>query len=79
MYCDDICKLRNVDQKCLVSYEMWYWGRMEKINGTDCVKNEVVLQGVQEERNVLQTTKRRKGNWNGHILRRSYLLKHIIE
>jgi hypothetical protein len=27
----------------------------------------------------LQTTKRRKANWIGHILRRNCLLKHVIE
>jgi hypothetical protein len=51
---------------------------MEKISWTDRVKNEV-LQRVKEERNILQTIKRWKANWVGHILRRIYLLKHIIE
>jgi hypothetical protein len=27
----------------------------------------------------LHTTKRRKANWIGHILRRNCLLKHVIE
>jgi hypothetical protein len=57
---------------------MWCWRRMEKISWTDRVKN-VVLQRVKEERNILQTIKRWKANWIGHILRRIYLLKHIIE
>ena len=30
-------------------------------------------------RNILQTIKRRKANWIGHILRRNCLLKHVIE
>jgi hypothetical protein len=42
------------------------------------VRNEV-LQRVKEERNILQTTKRRKANWSGHILRRNCLLKYDIE
>ena len=46
--------------------------------GTSCEKNEV-LQRVKEERNILQTIKRRKANSIGHILRRNCLLKHIIE
>jgi hypothetical protein len=37
-----------------------------------------VLQRIKEERNVLQT-KRRKGNWIGHILRNNCLLKRVIE
>jgi hypothetical protein len=38
-----------------------------------------VLHGVEEERNILQTIKIRKANWIGHILRRNYLVKHVIE
>jgi hypothetical protein len=46
---------------------------------TDLVRNEKVLQRVKEERNIIHTIKRRKANWIGHILCRSYHLKHIIE
>jgi ribosomal 50S subunit-associated protein YjgA (DUF615 family) len=42
-------------------------------------KNEEVLQRVKEERNIVHTTKRRKANWIGQILRRNCLLKHVIE
>jgi hypothetical protein len=38
-----------------------------------------VLQAVNEDRNILQTLKRRKANWIGHILGRNCLLKHIIK
>jgi hypothetical protein len=38
-----------------------------------------MLQRVAEERNILQTAKRRKAKWNGHILRRNCLLKHAVE
>jgi len=31
----------------------------------------------QEERNILQAIKIRKGNWIGHILRTNCLLKHV--
>jgi hypothetical protein len=51
---------------------------MEKISWTDRVRNEV-LHRVKEERNVLQTSKRRKANWIGHILCRNRLIKHVIE
>jgi hypothetical protein len=57
--------------------EMWCWRRMQ-ISWTDRVRSEV-LHRVKEERNILQTMKRRKNNWIGHILRRNCLLKHIIE
>jgi hypothetical protein len=52
---------------------------METIGWTDCVRNEEVLQRVKEERNILHTVNRRKGNWIGRILRRNCLLKHVIE
>jgi hypothetical protein len=29
--------------------------------------------------NTIRTIKRRKANWSGHIWRRNFLLKHIIE
>jgi hypothetical protein len=71
--------LRKLDQKCLESFEMWCWRRIDKISWTDRVKNEEVLHRVKEERNILHTIKRRKANWIGHILRRNCLLKHVIE
>jgi len=45
---------------------------------TDHVRKEV-LHTTKEERNILKTMKRRKANWIGHILRRNWLLKHVIE
>ena len=41
--------------------------------------NEAALQGVKEERNIVQTIHRRKSNWIGHVLHRNCLLKHVIE
>jgi hypothetical protein len=52
---------------------------MEKIIWTDHVRNEEVLHGVREERNILHTIKRRKADCIGHILCRNCLLKHVIE
>jgi hypothetical protein len=51
---------------------------MEKINWTDRVRNEEVLQRIKDERNILKTTKIRKVNWIGHMLRRNCLIKHVI-
>jgi hypothetical protein len=52
---------------------------MEKISWTDDVRNEEVVRWVKEERNILQSTKRRKSNWIGYILRRNCLLNHVVE
>jgi hypothetical protein len=71
--------LGKVDQKYLESFDMWCWRGMEKISWTDRVRNEEVLHRVKEERNIVHTTKRRKANWIGHILRRNCLLKQVIE
>jgi hypothetical protein len=52
---------------------------MEKISWTDRVRNEDALHRVKEERSIVHTIKRRKANGIGHILRRNFLLKHVIE
>ena len=54
-----------MDQKYQESFEMWCWRRWEKINWTNHVRNEEVLQGVKEDKNILQTIKERKANWKG--------------
>jgi hypothetical protein len=43
---------------------------MEKISGTDHVRNEEGLQRVKKER---------KANWVGHVFLRNCLLKHFIK
>jgi hypothetical protein len=47
----------------------------------DRVRNEDVrhTSRVKEERNILDTLKRKKANWIGHILHRNCLLKCVIE
>ena len=50
-----------------------------EISWTDRMTNEEILHRVKEERNILQTIKRRKANWIGHILRRNCLVQHVIE
>jgi hypothetical protein len=77
LYGAEMWTLQKVDQKYLEIFEMWCWRRMEKISCTDRVRNEV-LNRVKEERNILQTIKR-KANWIGHILHRNWFLKHGIE
>jgi hypothetical protein len=49
--------LWKTDQKFLGSFEMWFWRRMEKINCTDHIRNEEVLERVEEGRNILQKIK----------------------
>jgi hypothetical protein len=48
---------------------MWFWRRMERISGTDRVRNEEVLQSGKEKKTNLQTKKKEEGKWSGHIFR----------
>jgi hypothetical protein len=66
-------------RKKLKSFEMLCWRRMEKVSWTDHVRNEEVLLGVNEQRNILHEISKRNVNWIGHILRRNCLLQHVIE
>ena len=43
------------------------------------MRNKEVLHGVEEEKNILHTIKRRKANRISHILRGNCLLKQFIE
>ena len=67
--------LGKVDQKEPKSFRNLV---LEKISWTDRVRNEEVLHGVKEERNILHTVNRRV-NWIGHILHGNCLLKHVTE
>ena len=79
LYGAETWTLRAVDQKHLEGSEMCCWRRMEKISGSDHVRNEDVLLRVKEQRNILHEIRKRKANWIGHILRRNCLLQRVIE
>ena len=74
-----VLKLGRFGQPILESFEMWCWRRMEKISWTDHMRNKEVLLRVNEQRNILHEIRKRKANWIGQILRRTYLLKQVIE
>ena len=79
LYGAETWTLREVDQKHLESFEMWYWRRMEKVSWTDRVRNKEVLLRVKEQRNILHEISKGKANWMGHILCRNCLLQQVIE
>jgi len=56
--------------------EMWIWRRMEKISCIDKISNEKVLQRANETKTMLDTVRKCKHVWLGHVLR---LLHDIIE
>jgi hypothetical protein len=43
------------------------------------VRNEEVLLGVKEQRNILHETSKRKANWIGHTVRRNCFPQQVIE
>jgi len=49
------------------------------ISWTDRMKTEEAFRRVKGEKNILRTTKRKKAERFGHILRKNCLLKHVIE
>jgi hypothetical protein len=53
LYGTETSILRKEDLKCLGSFEVWCWRRMEDIRWTDCVRNEEALQTVEEKKNIL--------------------------
>ena len=79
LYGAETWTLPATDQKCLESFEMWCWRRMEKISWTDHVRNEEVLLRVNEQRNTRHEIRKWKANQIGHILRRNCLLQQVIE
>jgi len=52
---------------------------MERINWTDRVRNQEVLQSGKEKKNKLQTLKNKEDKWGDHTLHRNCRLKHVIE
>jgi hypothetical protein len=74
VYCAGTWTLLAVDQKRLESFETLCWKMMKKMSWTDHVRNEGVLLGVKEQRNILHEIRKREANWIGHILHRNCLL-----
>jgi hypothetical protein len=53
LYGAETWTLRAVDQKHLECFKMWCLRRMEKISGTDHVRNAEVFLTVKEQKNIL--------------------------
>src|SRR6267154_1448548 len=58
---------------------MWLWRGLEKISWSDKMKNEEVLERVEEKRCLIKTISKRKKNWLGHVLRGVGLLEDVME
>ena len=76
-----VLKLGRFGQQIRNTWEVLKCGAGEgwRRSWTDHVRNEEVLLGINEQRNILHEIRKREGNWIGHILRRNCLLKQVIE
>ena len=72
-YGADTWTFQKIDQRYFGSFEIWCWGRMDKVIWTNRVKNKEILLRVDKEKNFLHSIKRTKANWIGHILCRTAL------
>ena len=79
LYACETWALTKSDIKRLEACEMWIWRKMEGISWKEMKTNTEVLQLVEEKRTLIDTIRKRKKNWIGHILRGDGLLKLIIE
>jgi len=61
--------MTKADRERIEAFEMWVRRRIEKISWAEKVTNVEVLQKVEENRSILNTTQQRKLRWVGHILR----------
>jgi hypothetical protein len=66
------------EEKRLDAMEMWCYGRILKIKWTERISKEEVLGRVGEKRNIMNTVRRRRGRFIGHILRHSSLVKAVL-
>lgn len=57
------------EERTLKTIEMCTWRRMVKINWTETIRTEELLKRTCEDRTIIETTKKRKMNWLGHLLK----------
>ena len=78
-YMNFVSENKKVDQIYLGSFKIWCWRRIEKNQLDRSWEKWRNLQRVKEEIHLLHLIKRMKAEWNGHILRRNCILKHVNE
>ena len=67
------------DVRRLESFEMWIWRRMERVSWKDKKTNKEVLEAVGEKRSIVNTIRKRKKIWIGHIMRNPGLMRDVVE
>jgi len=78
LYASEKCCLTTEDILRLEAMEMWIWRRIEKINRTDRLSNEEMLQRVGEKRQLINHLRERQAKWIGHVMRGDTLLRYSL-
>ena len=79
LYAAETWTLRGEDVRRLESFEMWIWRKIEKVSWMERKTNDEVLKMAEEKRLLIDTIRKRKKNWMGHILRRDSLINVALE
>ena len=79
MYGCETWSISSVMRKRLEAAEMWFLRRMLKISWTEKISNERVLTIANVKRKMLQTIKKRKMTFLGHVMRRKGIENLSIE
>lgn len=66
-------------EKRLEAFEMWTYRKMLKLSWTEKVKNEEVLQRMNEKRKLINILKDRKLKYFGHLIRLNNIYRTLLE
>ena len=79
MYAAETWTINKDVENQINAFEMWLFRKMLCISYQDHITNEEVLKRVQEKRTLLQTIKKRKCTFFGHVIRSDGLQRQLME
>ena len=79
LYAAETWTINKEVEKRINAFEMWLFRKMLRISYQDHITNEEVLRRVHEKRTLLQTIKKHKGTFFGHVIRNDGLQRHLLE
>ena len=79
LYGAEIWTLNKVTSDKLEAFEMWLYGRMLRISWKEHKTNGEVLHKMKTKRSLLNTIKKRKYQYFGHILRGNGVQRLLME
>jgi len=78
-YCCETWDLNKESVDRINAFEMYIFRRLGRIPWTELMSNIKVLERLQLKREILQTIKRRKMTYFGHVARHPSLLKTVLQ